>query len=127
MSGFNVIVRKPAGRIAQRGSQRHHTAIVGMESPANLAIIESMKQKKNVPPKSVATGQTWQMTDSNIEITLVGRTLVHYKHFKPGVKRAPTLLLSKTALEEFLRKNKAVLVRGTETGRQHEPQLSATA
>ena len=98
-----------------------------MESLANLAIIESMKQKKNVPPKSVATGQTWQMTDSNIEITLVGRTLVHYKHLKPGIKRAPTLLLNKAALEEFLRKNKAVLVRGTETGRQHEPQFSATA
>ncbi len=67
------------------------------------------------------------MTDSNIEITLVGRTLVHYKHLKPGVKRAPTLLLNKTALEEFLRKTKAVLVRGTGTRSQREPQLSATA
>ncbi|MCI0747410.1 MAG: hypothetical protein L0Y58_18555 [Verrucomicrobia subdivision 3 bacterium] len=86
-----------------------------------------MKQKKNVPPKSVATGQTWQMTDSNIEITLVGRTLVHYKHFKQGIKRAHTLLLNKAVLEEFLRKNKAVLVHGTETRGQREPQLSATA
>ncbi len=127
MSGFHVIVRKPAGRIAQRWSQLHHVVIVGMESPDNLAIIENMKRKKTVPPKSVATGQTWQMTDSNIEITLVGRTLVHYKHLKPGVKRAPTLLLNKTALEEFLRKTKAVLVRGTGTRSQREPQLSATA
>ena len=86
-----------------------------------------MKQKKNVPPKSVVTGQTWQMTDSNIEITLVGRTLVHYKHLKPGIKRAPTLLLNKVALEEFLRKNKAVLIHGTEVRGQRESQLSATA
>lgn len=70
-----------------------------------------MKQKKSVPQKTVAAGQVWQLADSNIEITLVGRTLVHFKHVKQGVKRAPTSLLGREALESFLVKNKALLVQ----------------
>ena len=84
-----------------------------------------MKQKKNVSPPSVVTGQVWKLADSNVEITLVGRTLVHYRHAKQCIKRAPTLLLGKVALEEFLRKNKAVLANGTELRHQPAPRLSA--
>jgi len=57
------------------------------------------------------TGQIWRMVDSNLQIGLVGKTLVHYKHFKGETKRAPTSLSSKDVLEKFLVTNKAVLVR----------------
>ena len=51
------------------------------------------------------------MPESNIQITLMGRTLVHYKHFKAGAVRVPTSLINKTAMEQFLLKKKAVLVQ----------------
>jgi hypothetical protein len=56
------------------------------------------------------SGQVWQMEDSNLQIDLVGRTLVHYKHFKGQLKRAPVSLASKKQLGKFLRQNKAVLL-----------------
>jgi len=60
---------------------------------------------------SLETGQIWEMEDSNLHIGIVGKTLVHYKHFKGAVKRAPNSLASKTVLEKYLKQNKAVLVQ----------------
>ena len=42
------------------------------------------------------------MEDSNVRIGLIGKTLVHYKHFKGTTLRAPVSLAAKTTLEEFL-------------------------
>ena len=50
------------------------------------------------------------MEDSNVRIGLIGKTLVHYKHFKGTTLRAPVSLAAKTTLEEFLIEKKAVLV-----------------
>lgn len=72
---------------------------------------KSTKPKTKVIPPSVATGQLWQMADSSIHVTMVGRTLVHFKHIKPGVVRTPVSLIKKTELEQFLSKNKAVLAQ----------------
>lgn len=44
---------------------------------------------------------------------MIGKTLVHYKHFKGDTKRAPISLSGKTVLEKYLKENKAVLVAGT--------------
>ena len=52
------------------------------------------------------------MGDSNLQIDLVGKTLIHYKHYKGQTKRAPVSLAGKAVLEKFLKKNKAVLVQG---------------
>ena len=41
---------------------------------------------------------------------MIGKTLVHYKHFKGDTKRAPISLSGKTVLEKYLKENKAVLV-----------------
>ncbi len=57
------------------------------------------------------TGQVWQMEDSNLHIGLIGKTLVHFKHYKGQMKRSPVSLLNKDALVKFLRDNRAVLVR----------------
>lgn len=70
-----------------------------------------MKQKRSAPPPPIAAGQVWALPDSTVHVTLIGRTLVHYKHFKAGAARVPTSLINKAALEQFLLKNKAVLVQ----------------
>jgi hypothetical protein len=69
------------------------------------------KMKNDVSePAPLHSGQVWQMVDSNLQIGLVGRTLVHYKHYKGQLKRAPISLASKKELGKFLRQNKAVLL-----------------
>ena len=56
-------------------------------------------------------GQIWRMVDSSLQIDLVGKTLVHYKHYKAQAKRPPTLLSGKATLERFLQKQRATLLR----------------
>ncbi|MEY2410471.1 MAG: hypothetical protein QOF48_3141 [Verrucomicrobiota bacterium] len=70
-----------------------------------------MKQKSRLPLPPFETGQVWQMEDSNVRIGLIGKTLVHYKHFKGTTLRAPVSLTAKRALEKFLIEKKAVLVQ----------------
>ena len=49
------------------------------------------------------------MGDSCLRIGQVGKTLVHYKHYKGGNKRPPILLSNKGVLERFLQENDAIL------------------
>lgn len=58
---------------------------------------------------SLECGQVWKMNDSNLEIGLVGKTLVHYKHYRGKIKRVQVSLTSKRELGKFLLDNKAVL------------------
>ena len=69
------------------------------------------KTRKNRVLQPFESGQIWQMEDSHLEIGLIGKTLVHYKHYKGQVKRSPVSLLNKVALAKFLLENQAVLVR----------------
>jgi hypothetical protein len=57
------------------------------------------------------TGQKWGLTDASIQIGIVGKRLVHYKHFKGQVKRAPLSIASIPVLEKYLQENKAVLLQ----------------
>ena len=57
------------------------------------------------------SGQVWQVGDSHLRIGLVGKTLVHYKHYKGLVKASPVFLSSKEALEKLLEEQKAVLLQ----------------
>lgn len=71
-----------------------------------------MKKKLRKHPASLPPfqdGQIWQMGDSSLRISQVGKTLVHYKHYKDGNKRPPVLLSNKGVLERFLRENDAIL------------------
>lgn len=57
------------------------------------------------------TGQLWKMNDSRVEITMVGKLLVHFRHFRGDAKRTShTSLQSKADLEKYLKKHKAVVV-----------------
>ena len=51
------------------------------------------------------------MEDSNVRIGLIGKTLVHYKHFRTAAPRAPVSLTTIGVLEKFLFDKKAVLVK----------------
>lgn len=76
--------------------------------------MRSMKRKlrKNrVLLQPFESGQIWQMEGSQLEIGLIGKTLVHYKHYKTELKRSPVSLLNKDALERFLQDKQAVLVK----------------
>jgi hypothetical protein len=66
-------------------------------------------QKKLVLGQPFHRGQVWRWNDSRVQIELVGKTLVHYKHYKGGNKRPPILLSSKGVLERFLVENDAML------------------
>lgn len=71
--------------------------------------IKTRKTRTLIPP--FESGQIWQMGDANLEIGLVGKRLVHYKHYKAQAKRPPTLLSGKATLERFLQKQRATLLR----------------
>ena len=71
-----------------------------------------MKQELRTPLKPLQSGQIWQMEASNLQIELVGKTLVHYKLHKGTTKRTPISLSGKKVFEQYLKQNKAVLVQG---------------
>ena len=62
-----------------------------------------------VQSDSFLCGQVWKIGDSNLEIGLVGKLLVHYKHYRGKFKRAPISITSKRELVKLLLNNKAVL------------------
>jgi hypothetical protein len=70
--------------------------------------MKTRKTRASIPP--FESGQVWQMGDANLEIGLVGKRLVHYKHYKAKAKRPPTQLSGKAALEKFLQKQRAILL-----------------
>lgn len=70
-----------------------------------------MKQQKQSTSPEIAAGQVWAMAESSVEVTLIGKTLAHYKLIKTGAVRVPVSLINKVALQQFLLKNKAVLVK----------------
>jgi hypothetical protein len=72
------------------------------------AVNNAMHRNQPLPLQS---GQIWQMKDSHVRIEVVGKTLVHYKHFKGQAKRSPNSLSGKAVLEKFLRVHKAVLIQ----------------
>jgi hypothetical protein len=73
--------------------------------------VKNTLQNNRIPLEPFQSGQIWQMEGSHLRIGLVGKTLVHYKHFKGEAKRSPVSLSGKAALEKFLRVNKAILVQ----------------
>jgi hypothetical protein len=53
----------------------------------------------------------WQMKDSNVQIAMVGKRLVHYKNFKGLAKRAALSIASIPVLEKYLEENEAILIQ----------------
>ncbi len=51
------------------------------------------------------------MGESNLQVELVGKLLVHYKLGKPEAKRIPTSISGKEVVEKYLERNKATLIQ----------------
>ena len=73
--------------------------------------MKTIKRKPRIPLPAFETGQVWQMVNSNVHIGLIGKTLVHYKHYRGDIPRAPISLAGKSVLEKYLSENDAVLVQ----------------
>lgn len=70
-----------------------------------------MKKLSRTPSPELQQGQVWRMPDANLQIEMVGKQLVHYKLIKTNAKRTPVSLTGKEALQQYLKRNKAILVQ----------------
>ncbi len=59
----------------------------------------------------VASGQIWRVGEQNLQVILVGKLLVHYKLAAPKAVRVSNSVGSLTAVEKYLKTNKAVLLK----------------
>ncbi|MFM2293779.1 MAG: hypothetical protein RLZZ350_192 [Verrucomicrobiota bacterium] len=63
-------------------------------------------------PVTLADGQLWRLGDEQLKVEMVGKLLVHYKLAKPTAIRTPTAIASIATLLKFMKKHKAVLIKG---------------
>jgi hypothetical protein len=70
------------------------------------------KPVRHARMKPLADGQVWRMAELNLKVESVGKLLVHYKLAKPNAVRRPNLVNGIATIQKYLKKNKAVLVRG---------------
>ena len=66
------------------------------------------KVKNRIEP--LVKGQLWKMNDIHVEIMEVGKTLTHYRLYQ-NQKRVPISLGGIGTVQEYLKKNKAILVK----------------
>ena len=72
-----------------------------------------MTTKNMAPPRPaqyLADGQVWRMSKNMLQVTMVGKLLVHYKLGKPDAPRISNSINSIVAIEKYLKEHKAVLV-----------------
>jgi hypothetical protein len=72
--------------------------------------------KKAVPAnrarlQPLASGQIWRVGEQILQVLLVGKLLVHYKLAPPKAVRVSNSVGSLTAVEKYLKTNKAVLLK----------------
>lgn len=75
-----------------------------------------VKTKPPVKPKQsvmvpLATGQIWRVGEQNLQVGLIGKLLVHYKLAAPNAVRISNSVGGRTAVEKYLKTNKAVLLK----------------
>jgi hypothetical protein len=62
------------------------------------------------PLQPLANGQVWRTGEMILQVTLVGKMLVHYKLGKPNATRVPSSIDNIKTIEKYLKAKKAVLV-----------------
>jgi hypothetical protein len=70
------------------------------------------KPARRTPLQPLETGQVWRVAGLNFNVGLIGKWLVHYKLSKPNAVRIPNSVGGRTTIEKYLKKNKAVLIKG---------------
>ena len=69
------------------------------------------KPARRLRSQPLATGQVWRMAEANLQVGMVGKLLVHYKLAPPKAVRVSNSVGSLTAVEKYLKTNKAVLLK----------------
>lgn len=59
------------------------------------------------PP--LEAGQLWRMPEANLQVSMVGKLLVHYKLGKPNAIRVANSCNGIKTIEKYLKDHKAVL------------------
>jgi hypothetical protein len=62
------------------------------------------------PLQPLADGQVWRMPEAILQVTMVGKLLVHYKLGKPNAIRVSNSVKSIATIEKYLKAQKAELV-----------------
>ena len=79
-------------------------------APVKKAVAKKPAPVRRAPLKPVAAGQIWRVGEQILQVILVGKLLVHYKLAPPKAVRVSNSVGSLTAVENYLKSNKAVLV-----------------
>jgi hypothetical protein len=65
---------------------------------------------RRTPLQPLADGQVWRMAEAMLQVTMVGKLLVHYKLGKLNAIRVSNSVNSIATIEKYLKTHKAVLV-----------------
>jgi hypothetical protein len=57
------------------------------------------------------TGQVWRVGEQNLQVTLVGKLLVHYKLAVPNAVRVSNSVGGLGAVQKYIKANKGVLLK----------------
>ena len=74
--------------------------------------MRKVKPTRRIRLQPLETGQVWRVTELNFQVGLIGKWLVHYKLSKPNAVRIANSVGGRTTIEKYLKKNKAVLIKG---------------
>ena len=74
--------------------------------------MKKSKPPRRRPAKPLEAGQIWRVAGMHLQVSMVGKLLVHYKLAKPGTLRIPNLVNGRATIEKYLKKNRAVLLKG---------------
>jgi len=80
-------------------------------APKKKAAPKKSAVVRRAPLKPVAAGQIWRVGEQNLQVLLVGKLLVHYKLAPPKAVRVSNSVGSLTAVEKYLKSNKALLLK----------------
>ena len=80
-------------------------------APKKNGVAKKPATVKRARLQPVASGQIWRVGEQNLQVLLVGKLLVHYKLALPKAVRVSNSVGSLTAVEKYLKTNKAVLLK----------------
>ena len=69
-----------------------------------------IKTATSLPLPPLTAGQVWQVGELQLQVSTVGPFLVQYKLAKPDAVRTRNTVNDKSTIEQYLKKNKAVLL-----------------
>jgi hypothetical protein len=73
--------------------------------------MKQIKPVRRAPQQPLAAGQLWRMADATLQVSMVGKLLVHYKLGKLDAVRVPNSCNCIKTIEKYLKTNKAVLAK----------------